>query len=189
MQIQSVSEIPDLFMIEPRIFRDSRGFFMESFSQRDFQCAVNVNISFVQDNHSESAFGVLRGLHFQRPPHAQGKLVRVVRGAVWDVVVDIRKKSPSFGRFFALELSAENRRQLWIPPGFAHGFCVLSEMGAEMIYKTTDYYAPECDGGIRFDDPDLNIPWPRINEGKWNISEKDTKLPFLRDIEVFEYGR
>lgn len=151
--------IPDVLIIEPKVFGDARGFFFESFNQKAFNEATGTDYQFVQDNHSRSAKGVLRGLHYQEPPHAQGKLVRVVRGAVFDVAVDIRKNSPTFGQWVGTELSEENHRQLWIPPGFAHGFLTLSE-SAEFLYKTTDYYAPAHERCIAWNDPDIGIAWP-----------------------------
>lgn len=151
--------IADLLLFEPRLFGDARGFFMESFNQRQFDAAVGRPVRFVQDNHSRSLRGVLRGLHYQLPPAAQGKLVRCVVGEVFDVAVDLRRSSASFGRWYGVRLSAENKRQLWLPEGFAHGFVVLSEV-AEFLYKTTDYYAPEAERAIRWDDPQLAIDWP-----------------------------
>jgi dTDP-4-dehydrorhamnose 3,5-epimerase len=150
--------IPDVLIIEPKVFGDARGFFYESFNQKAFNDATGTDYLFVQDNHSRSAKGVLRGLHYQiQPP--QGKLVRVVRGAVFDVAVDIRKGSPTFGKWVGVELSEENHRQLWVPPGFAHGFLVTSE-SAEFLYKTTDYYAPEFERCIAWSDPAIGIQWP-----------------------------
>ena len=152
--------IPDVVLIEPKVFGDARGFFFESFNQRAFNQATGTDFQFVQDNHSKSSRGVLRGLHYQiRQP--QGKLVRVVQGAVFDVAVDIRKNSPTFGQWVGVELSADNQRQLWVPPGLAHGFLVLSE-SAEFLYKTTDYYAPEHERCIAWNDPALAIAWPDI---------------------------
>lgn len=151
--------IPDVLLIEPKVFGDERGFFFESFNQQRFNAATGLDLQFVQDNHSKSAKGVLRGLHYQLPPKAQGKLVRVVAGEVFDVAVDIRKNSPTFGQWVGEILSGDNKRQLWIPPGLAHGFVVLSD-SAEFLYKTTDYYAPEMERCIRWDDPDLAIDWP-----------------------------
>ena len=150
--------IADVLVLEPRVFGDARGFFFESFNQKRFDEATGTRYQFVQDNHSRSAKGVLRGLHYQ-VQHAQGKLVRVAAGAVWDVAVDIRPQSPTFGQWVGVELSADNQRQLWIPPGLAHGFVVLSE-SADFLYKTTDYYAPEHERCIRWDDPHLAIAWP-----------------------------
>lgn len=150
--------IADVLLIEPRVFGDARGFFYESFNARDFAAATGLNVNFVQDNHSKSARGVLRGLHYQ-VQKPQGKLVRVVAGEVFDVVVDIRPQSPTYGQWVGEHLSADNQRQLWIPPGLAHGFLVLSE-SAEFLYKTTDYYAPEFERCLAWDDPSLNIAWP-----------------------------
>ncbi|MDR2186505.1 MAG: dTDP-4-dehydrorhamnose 3,5-epimerase [Azonexus sp.] len=151
--------IPDVLVIEPKIFGDERGFFFESFNQKAFNEAIGQEIIFVQDNHSKSAQNVLRGLHYQLPPKAQGKLVRVIQGEVFDVAVDIRQNSPTYGQWVAETLSADNKKQFWIPPGFAHGFLTLSET-AEFLYKTTDYYAPELERCIRWDDPVLAIQWP-----------------------------
>ena len=152
------TSIPDVLILEPRVFGDARGFFMESFNQRVFDELTGTRHQFVQDNHSRSARGVLRGLHFQTQ-QPQGKLVRVVRGSVFDVAVDIRKDSPTFGQWFGLELSEENRRMLWVPPGLAHGFLVLSET-AEFLYKTTDYYAPQHEATLAWNDPDVAVAWP-----------------------------
>ena len=151
--------IPDVLLIEPRVFGDERGFFFESFNARAFAEATGVAVDFIQDNHSRSLRGVLRGLHYQLPPHAQGKLVRVVQGEVFDVAVDIRRGSPTFGKWVGATLSADNKRQLWIPPGFAHGFLTLSE-SAEFLYKTTDYYAPASERCILWSDADIGIDWP-----------------------------
>lgn len=170
--------IPDVMIIEPKLFGDARGFFYESFNQQAFNEATGTNYQFVQDNHSRSSRGVLRGLHYQLPPHAQGKLVRVVRGVVWDVAVDIRHESPTFGQWVGVELSDDNHRQLWIPPGFAHGFCVLSET-ADFLYKTTDYYSPAFERGIAWDDPQLAIEWPVLKTACL-LSDKDRKWPRLQ---------
>lgn len=153
------SQIADVKIIEPKVFGDERGFFFESFNQQIFEAAIGHSVTFVQDNHSKSARGVLRGLHYQKSPHAQGKLVRCVQGEVFDVAVDIRQSSPSFGQWVGVILSAENKRQLWIPEGFAHGFVTLSDT-AEFVYKTTDYYAPQADACIVWNDPTLAIDWP-----------------------------
>jgi dTDP-4-dehydrorhamnose 3,5-epimerase len=158
MQV-SQTAIADVLVIEPRVFGDDRGFFYESFNQRAFDAAVGRSITFVQDNHSRSSKGVLRGLHYQVAPHAQGKLVRVTQGSVFDVAVDIRRDSPTFGQWVGAELSASNHRQLWLPPGFAHGFLVTSE-SADFLYKTTDYYEPSAERALRWDDPVLGIAWP-----------------------------
>ena len=160
--------IPEVVLIEPKVFGDARGFFFESFNQKAFNEATGTNHHFVQDNHSRSAKGVLRGLHYQIQ-QPQGKLVRVVRGAVFDVAVDIRKSSPTFGRWVGAELSEDNQHQLWVPPGFAHGFLVLSDL-ADFLYKTTDYYAPQYERSILWNDSDLNIDWPI---GEPILSNKD----------------
>ena len=173
------TDIDGLVIIEPRVFGDSRGYFFESFSERDFKREV-ADVDFVQDNESKSSYGVVRGRHFQKPPYAQAKLVRVVKGKVLDVAVDLRKESPTFGRYVAMELSEENHRQMFIPRGFAHGFSVLSE---EVIfqYKCDNYYAPQSEGAVAWDDPDLDIDW-KIPAGKVLLSEKDKKHPRLKDI-------
>lgn len=176
--------LPEVLLVEPKVFGDARGFFFESFSQRLFDEAVGEPVVFVQDNHSRSARGVLRGLHFQRPPHAQGKLVRCSAGRVWDVAVDVRRSSPRFGQWVGAELSADNHHQLWIPPGFAHGFVVLSET-ADFLYKTTDYYAPASEGAVRWDDPALAIAWPDLGMSPL-LSGKDAAAPLLRDVDGFE---
>ena len=155
----SATDIADVLVFEPKLFGDERGFFIESFNQKAFDAAVGQPLHFVQDNHSRSARGVLRGLHYQRAPHAQGKLVRVTQGRVFDVAVDIRRASPTFGRWVGVELSGDNHKQMWLPPGLAHGFLVLSD-SADFLYKTTDYYAPQAEACIRWDDPALMIAWP-----------------------------
>lgn len=174
------TEIQDLLIIEPKVFCDERGFFFESFNQKVFEEAVGRKVEFVQDNHSKSSKGVLRGLHYQLEPYAQGKLVRCVVGEVFDVAVDIRKSSSTFGKWFGINLSAENKRQLWIPEGFAHGFLVLSE-SAEFVYKTTNYYHPESDRGIIWNDPDIAIKW---REGDYIpiLSEKDLHQKKISEI-------
>ncbi|HCN7969688.1 TPA: dTDP-4-dehydrorhamnose 3,5-epimerase, partial [Escherichia coli] len=154
------TEIPDVLIFEPKVFGDERGFFMESFNQRQFEEIVGRKISFVQDNHSKSKKGVLRGLHYQLPPFAQGKLVRCINGEVYDVAVDLRPESINYGKWVGIILSAENKKQLWIPEGFAHGFLVISEF-AEFAYKTTNYYSKESERGIRWNDPTINIQWPK----------------------------
>lgn len=153
------TEIPDILIFEPKIFGDERGFFFESFNQKIFEEAVGRKVEFVQDNHSKSSKGVLRGLHYQAEPYSQGKIVRCIVGEVFDVAVDIRKSSPTFGQWVGVHLSAENKRQLWIPEGFAHGFLVLTET-AEFVYKATNYYHPESDRGIMWNDKTININWP-----------------------------
>lgn len=177
------TRIPDVMVVEPKVFGDARGFFYESFNQQAFNQATGTNFEFVQDNHSRSCRGVLRGLHYQLPPHAQGKLVRVVRGAVWDVAVDIRKHSPTFGQWVGETLTEESLKQFWIPPGFAHGFVVLSE-SADFLYKTTNYYAPQSDRGIAWNDPDLAIQWPDLGMD-FVLSDKDQRQPAFRDADVF----
>ena len=166
------TEIPDVLIFEPKVFGEERGFFFESFNQKVFEEAVGRKVEFVQDNHSKSSKGVLRGLHYQLEPYAQGKLVRCAVGEVFDVAVDIRKSSPTFGKWIGVNLSAENKRQLWIPEGFAHGFLVLSET-AEFLYKTTNYYNPQSDRGIIWNDPSLNIKWPLAE--KPILSKKDSE--------------
>ena len=173
--------IPDVVLIEPKVFVDERGFFYESFNQAAFNEATGLDVAFVQDNHSKSAQNVLRGLHYQLPPRAQGKLVHVLAGEVFDVAVDIRKNSPTFGRWVGERLSAANKRQMWIPPGFAHGFVVLSD-SAEFLYKTTNYYAPECERSIFWNDPELRIEWPLIGEPL--LSAKDERAPLFADLET-----
>ena len=172
--MQAVKTAVDgVLMLEPKIFGDARGFFYESFNRQAFEAAIGGSADFVQDNHSKSARGVLRGLHFQLAPRAQGKLVRVTQGEVFDVAVDIRKDSPTYGKWHGEILSAENKRQMWIPAGLAHGFLVLSE-SAEFLYKTTDYYAPEMERCLRWDDPSLNIAWPLDGRAP-QLSAKDAQ--------------
>ena len=173
--------IPEVLVLEPRVFGDARGFFFESFNARDFARATGLNVDFVQDNHSKSAKGVLRGLHYQIQ-HAQGKLVRVVEGEVFDVAVDLRRSSPTFGRWVGERLSADNHRQLWVPPGFAHGFVVLSE-SADFLYKTTDYWSPEHERSLLWNDPAIGIDWPI--DAQPLLAAKDAAAPRLRDAEVF----
>ncbi len=178
------TEVPGMLIVENTVFGDSRGFFMETYHQEEF-AAAGITAPFVQDNHSLSTKGVLRGLHFQKE-HTQGKLVRVVRGRVFDVGVDVRPGSPHFGAWAGVELSDENKRQLWVPAGFAHGFLVLSDV-AEFTYKCTDIYCPAAEGGIRYDDADIGIRWPQLGE-PFRLSEKDTALPGLagQDFACFE---
>jgi len=172
--------IEGVLILEPKVFGDTRGFFFESFNQKVFNDAVGSEVAFVQDNHSRSAKGVLRGLHFQKPPHAQGKLVRVTQGAVFDVAVDIRPNSATFGQWVGVELSGENHKQFWIPAGLAHGFLVISD-SADFLYKTTDYYAPQAEGCVRWDDPDLAISWPDIGAAP-TLSGKDAAAMLLKDL-------
>ena len=173
------TEIPGVVIIEPRIFGDSRGYFFESFSEKNFKEQV-ADVDFVQDNESKSCYGVVRGLHFQKPPHAQAKLVRVVKGKVLDVAVDLRKDSPTFGKYMAVELSDENHRQVFIPKGFAHGFSVLSEE-AVFQYKCDEYYAPESEAAIAWDDQDLNIDW-KVPTEDVVLSAKDRNHPTLKEF-------
>ena len=181
------TELEGVVVIEPQVFGDNRGYFFESFSERDFVEKVS-DVKFVQDNESKSCYGVVRGLHFQKPPYAQSKLVRVVKGAVLDVVVDIRKGSPTYGKHIAVELSEDNHRQTFIPRGFAHGFAVLSDE-AIFQYKCDSFYAPQSEGAIAWDDPDLGIDW-RIPADKIILSAKDMAHPRLKDIESsFDYNK
>ena len=181
-------DIPEVKLITPRIHRDARGFFSEAFNARALAESADIKASFVQDNHSLSTeAGVVRGLHFQAPPCAQGKLVRVVHGAIFDVALDIRQGSPTYGRHVSAVLSAENWSQLWVPVGFAHGYCTL-EPNTEVIYKTTDYYAPDADRGIAWNDPALGIGWP-IKADSAILSAKDQRQPLLAETQTyFEYG-
>lgn len=177
------TEISGAFIIEPQLFEDSRGFFYESFNQRKFNEAVGQEVIFVQDNQSFSKYGVIRGLHFQKPPFSQAKLVRVISGEVLDVAVDVRKNSPTFGKYISITLSAENKLQLFIPRGFAHGFVVLSKT-AEFLYKCDNVYSPLHDSGIVYNDEDLHINW-QIPEHELIMSEKDKKLQRLKDVLPF----
>ena len=175
------TDLPEVLILEPKVFGDDRGFFFESFNQLDFQQATGLDVNFVQDNHSKSGLGVLRGLHYQIQ-HPQGKLVRVTQGSVFDVAVDLRRSSPHFGQWVGVELSAENKRQLWIPPGFAHGFVVTSE-SAEFLYKTTDYWYPEHERGLLWCDPTVGIQWPLLGEPK--LAAKDANGMRLDEAEIF----
>lgn len=172
--------LPGVLILEPTVFGDERGFFFESFHQKAFDEAIGEHVEFVQDNHSRSARGVLRGLHYQQPPHAQGKLVRVTQGRVFDVAVDMRQSSPTFGRWFGVELTGENHRQLWLPPGMAHGFIVTSP-SADFLYKTTNYYAPTAERAIRWNDPALAIAWPDVGVPP-QLSAKDAGAPFWAEV-------
>lgn len=176
------TKIPEVMILEPKVFGDARGFFLESFNQKVFREATGLSLDFVQDNHSRSAQGVLRGLHYQLK-QPQGKLVRVVRGAVFDVAVDVRRSSPTFGQWVGVELSEENQRQFWVPPGFAHGFLVLSA-SADFLYKTTDYYAPEHERCVLWSDADLAIPWPLVGDPV--LSAKDAAGAPLKAAELFD---
>ena len=174
--------LPGLLLLEPQVFGDDRGFFYESYNEQAFRAATGLDVHFVQDNHSRSVKGVLRGLHYQLPPAAQGKLVRCVSGEVFDVAVDLRRESPTLGRWFGVQISAENKREVWIPEGFAHGFLVLSEF-AEFLYKTTNYYAPQFERAVVWNDPDLAIDWPLSAPPL--LSNKDAAAPRFIDAELF----
>ena len=181
------TDIPEVIIIEPKVFGDERGYFFESFRQDKLEEFLGYKINFCQDNESKSKRGVLRGLHYQLPPFAQTKLVRVIKGAVLDVAVDIRKGSPTFGKYVVVELNEENKRELFIPRGFAHGFLVTSDE-AIFTYKVDNFYAPSHDRSIRFDDPDIGIDW-NFPKDEILVSQKDKDAPFLKDAEVFEYGK
>jgi dTDP-4-dehydrorhamnose 3,5-epimerase len=174
--------IPDVVLVEPSVFEDDRGSFFESWNRASFAQAVGAEIDFVQDNQSTSLKGVLRGLHYQADPQPQGKLVRVVAGSVWDVAVDIRRSSPSFAKWVGVELSDDNRHQLWIPPGFAHGFVAITDR-AEVLYKVTERYDRDLDRSIRWDDPEIGIDWPLVGEP--TLSDKDAAAPYLGEADVF----
>jgi dTDP-4-dehydrorhamnose 3,5-epimerase len=179
--------IPDIVLIEPQIFGDARGYFTETFRADKLEEFLRYKINFVQDNESRSSRGVLRGLHYQLPPYSQTKLVRIIEGKILDITVDIRKGSPTFGKHVAVELSGENKRQLFIPRGFAHGFVVLED-DTVFAYKVDNYYSPQCDKGIAFDDSDLKIDW-QIPHNELNLSAKDTNQPLLKDTDnLFEHG-
>ena len=181
------TEIPDVVVIEPTVHGDSRGYFVETFRQDKLEEFLGYKINFCQDNESKSSKGVLRGLHYQLPPHAQTKLVRVIQGRVLDVAVDIRRNSPTFGKYVAVLLSAENKKQLLVPRGFAHGFVVLED-DTVFAYKVDNYYSPQCDRGIAFDDENLNIDWI-LKKEELKLSEKDTKQPKLNETnDLFEFG-
>ena len=171
-------EIPDVIMIKPKVFEDERGFFMETYKKEDFDEKAGINGEFIQDNHSKSKRGVLRGLHFQKEPYAQAKIVRCIRGAIYDVAVDLRKNSPTFGNYVGINLSEDNMYQLYIPGGCAHGFLVVSD-AAEVIYKVDNSYAPDFESGLRWNDPDVDIPWPNKNP---ILSSKDQQLSTLREL-------
>jgi dTDP-4-dehydrorhamnose 3,5-epimerase len=175
------TQFPGLLVFEPIVYEDSRGYFFESYNERNFQ-QENITLRFVQDNQSSSSYGVIRGLHLQLKPHAQAKLVRVLSGSILDVAVDMRKNSPTYGKVFSIELSAENKKQLFIPVGFAHGFSVLSER-AEVFYKCDEFYKKESETGVRYNDPLLHIDW-KIPPEKINVSEKDQQLPLFADCKA-----
>ena len=177
------TDLAGVLILAPKVFGDERGFFMESFNQRAFDAAVGRHVEFVQDNHSCSAGGVLRGLHYQLPPHAQGKLVRVVRGSAFDVAVDIRRSSPTFGRWVGVTLDAKDHKQMWIPPGFAHGFLALED-DTHFLYKTTDFYAKESERSIVWNDPTIGITWPDTGRAPM-VAAKDAAAPPLASAETF----
>jgi dTDP-4-dehydrorhamnose 3,5-epimerase len=179
------TKIPDVIIIEPEVHGDHRGYFVETFRKDKLEDFLGYKLNFTQDNESRSSYGVLRGLHYQMPPFSQTKLVRVIEGTVLDVAVDIREGSPTFGQHVAVELTGENKRQLFVPRGFAHGFVVLSQ-SATFAYKVDNYYSPENDRGIAFDDPAIGIDW-KADKGRFNLSEKDTKQPLLKDAELFDF--
>jgi len=180
------TDILDVIMIDPMVHGDDRGYFVETFRQDKLDEFLGFKVNFVQDNESKSTKGVLRGLHYQLSPHSQTKLVRVIEGAVLDVAVDIRKGSPTFGKHVAVELTSENKRQLFVPRGFAHGFVVLSET-ATFAYKVDNFYSPECDRGIAFDDDAIGIDW-KMAKDAFQLSQKDTKQPLLKEAEVFDFS-
>lgn len=180
------TEIPEILIIEPKVYRDVRGYFVETYRKELLDRVIGFKVNFVQDNESRSKRGVLRGLHYQLPPFSQSKLVRAIEGTVIDVAVDIRQGSPTFGRHVAVELSGENKRQLFVPRGFAHAFVVTSE-SAIFAYKVDNYYAPDYDRGIRFDDPQIGIRWP-LDRESLIVSEKDAHLPCLEEAELFDYA-
>lgn len=180
------TNIPDVILIDPKVHGDERGYFVETFRGDKLSEFLGYTLNFCQDNESKSSYGVLRGLHYQLPPHAQTKLVRVIEGEVLDVAVDIREGSPTFGQHIAVRLSGENKRQMLIPRGFTHGFVVLSET-CTFAYKVDNYYSPECDRGIAFNDPAINIDWI-VEQDKMQLSAKDTKQPLLANADLFEYG-
>ena len=181
MNVQSTA-LPGVLILEPRVFADARGFFMESYNKRAFEAEAGITEDFVQDNHSRSVKGTLRGLHYQiRQP--QGKLVRAIRGRIWDVALDVRRSSPTFGKSVGVELSEDNKRMLWVPVGFAHGFLVTTDI-AEVVYKTTDFYAPQQERAVAWNDRDAAIEWPL--DGEPLLSDKDAKAPRLRDADLFD---
>jgi dTDP-4-dehydrorhamnose 3,5-epimerase len=182
MQVTATA-LPGVLMLEPKVFGDDRGYFFESFNQRAFDAAAGEHVEFVQDNHSRSSRGVLRGLHYQLDPHAQGKLVRVVRGSAFDVAVDIRRDSAHFGRWVGAMLDAKRQRQLWIPPGFAHGFLALED-DTHFLYKTTNYYAKDCERAIVWNDPAIGIVWPDLGMTPL-LAPKDAAAPLLAQVETF----
>jgi dTDP-4-dehydrorhamnose 3,5-epimerase len=184
-QVTAVAPLKEVLLIQCQIFGDSRGFFLESFNKNDFLQATGISTEFLQDNHSRSTKGVLRGIHYQLTPRAQGKLVRVIRGAIFDVAVDLRKSSPTFGRWAGVELRDADGKLLWIPPGFGHAFLSLED-GTDVMYKTTDYYAPDCEASVHWSDPKIGIAWPSLDEKDPALSEKDQRSPTLSQARLFD---
>lgn len=178
------TQLPGVFLIHPRVFGDARGYFVETFNEGTFAAVTGLSVRFVQDNESGSSLGTVRGIHYQIPPAAQGKLVRVVAGDVFDVVVDLRRSSDTFGEWFGVILSQGDHTQLWIPPGFGHGFLTLTE-GAKVVYKTTAYYSADHTRSVRWDDPTISVAWPMEHISKVIVSESDASAPWLGDAEVF----
>lgn len=186
LDVSPLAPFQEVLLIKPKVYGDARGFFVESYNAKAFQEATGLAPNFVQDNHSRSSKGVLRGIHYQLPPHAQGKLVRVVNGAVFDVAVDLRQSSPTFGQWAGCTLRDVDGLMLWIPPGFGHAFLVLED-NTDFLYKTTDFYAPECEASIAWNDPEIGIQWPeRFTEDHLKLSEKDRRAPYLRHAKVFD---
>lgn len=186
LEVTPLAPFQEVLLIKPKVHGDARGFFFESYNARTFQEATGLVPNFVQDNHSRSAKGVLRGIHYQLPPHAQGKLVRVVNGAVFDVAVDLRKSSPTFGKWVGYTLRDINGLMLWIPPGFGHAFLVLED-NTDFLYKTTDFYTPDCEAAVAWNDPGIGIQWPEgSTENNLRLSEKDRQAPQLRDAKLFD---
>lgn len=186
LDVSPLAPFQEVLLIKPKVYGDARGFFVESYNAKAFQEATGLAPNFVQDNHSRSSKGVLRGIHYQLPPHAQGKLVRVVNGAVFDVAVDLRRSSPTFGQWAGCILRDVDGLMLWIPPGFGHAFLVLED-NTDFLYKTTDFYAPECEASIAWNDPEIGIQWPEgFTEDHLKLSEKDRRAPYLRHAKVFD---
>ncbi len=186
MEVRPLGPFTEVLLIKPKVFGDARGFFVESYNAKTFEQATGLAPTFVQDNHSRSSRGVLRGIHYQLPPHAQGKLVRVVNGAVFDVAVDLRRSSPTFGQWAGCELSDVGGEMLWIPPGFGHGFLVLKD-DTDFLYKTTDFYAPQAEAAVAWNDASIGIQWPaEFNTAELKLSAKDQQAPALKNAKVFE---
>ena len=186
MEVRPLAPFAEVLLLKPKVYGDARGFFVESYNSKTFKQATGLAPTFVQDNHSRSSRGVLRGIHYQLPPHAQGKLVRVVNGAVFDVAVDLRRSSPTFGRWAACELSDIGGEMLWIPPGFGHGFLVLKD-NTDFLYKTTDFYAPESEAAVAWNDPTIGIEWPKeFSAAELKLSAKDQQAPGLENAHLFD---